>query len=136
LGISLSIELDPYHGSSPRINRGSFRGQLESLHCRISRLESNFDDEPSELKSDSAAPIAAPSPVPLVSPSKSLKEVKFPLQEPKSLTVIKLLSLINDRGSVMESIDGAICMDKCVAVDIGDEFYSNCSYQSSSSESS
>jgi hypothetical protein len=53
-----------------------------------------------------------------------------------SQRVIEHLSLISDYASVMESIDRAICIDKCMAFDIDDVFYSNCSYQSSSSDSS
>jgi hypothetical protein len=51
--------------------------QLESLDCRISGLELNLRTEPEELKS---ASIATPIPLPLVSPSKSLGELHFPLK--------------------------------------------------------
>jgi uncharacterized coiled-coil protein SlyX len=54
--------------------------QLESLDCRISGLDLNLRTDPKELKS----PIAAPTPVPPVSPSKSHKTVEFPLKEAKS----------------------------------------------------
>jgi hypothetical protein len=55
--------------------------QLESLDCRVSVLELNLRPEAKQLK----RPIATPTPVSPVSPSKSLKEVEFPLKGAKSI---------------------------------------------------
>jgi hypothetical protein len=58
--------------------------QPESLDYRIAALEPNLTGEIEEVKSSSRAPIstAAPVPVPLVSPRKSLKEVECPFKVP------------------------------------------------------
>jgi uncharacterized coiled-coil protein SlyX len=62
--------------------------QLESLNCRISALEPNLTADLKELKLVSPAPVFAATPFPPVSPSKSLKEVEFPLKQAKSVNGI------------------------------------------------
>jgi uncharacterized coiled-coil protein SlyX len=57
---------------------------LKRLDCRIPGLEPNLKTELKELKPGSPAPQATPTPVPPISPSKSLKEVEFPLNEAES----------------------------------------------------
>jgi uncharacterized coiled-coil protein SlyX len=76
--------------------------QLESLDCRVSVLEPNLRSELKELKS----PIATPTPVPPISPTKLLKAAEFPLKEAKSLKgIISYLTLkhggnVYDKGIV------------------------------------
>jgi hypothetical protein len=84
--------------------------QLEALDCRISTLEPNLTKAQAdlkELKSSSPAPVSTPTPVPPVSPSKSPKEVEFPLQEAKSVDgIISYLTRkhggnVQDKGIVI-----------------------------------
>jgi uncharacterized coiled-coil protein SlyX len=56
--------------------------QLENLECRIAALEPNLKTDVDALKSSSVAPVRP------ISPSKSLKEIEFPIQAARSLVGI------------------------------------------------
>jgi uncharacterized coiled-coil protein SlyX len=77
--------------------------RLENLDFRISGLEPNLRPELTALKS---APIATPTPVPPVSPPKSLKAAEFPLQAAKPVDgIISYLTRkhggnVHDKGIV------------------------------------
>jgi uncharacterized coiled-coil protein SlyX len=80
--------------------------QLESLGCRISVLEPSLRTELKELKELKSAPLATPTPIPPISPSKRLKGVECPLKEAKSVEgIISYLSQkhegnVHDKGIV------------------------------------
>jgi hypothetical protein len=85
--------------------------QLESLDCRISVLGPNLTTGHTEPKRVSLAP------VPPVSPSKPLTEVKFPLKKAKSLDgVVSYLSRkhagnVHDKGIITIKLYFEVCSE-------------------------